>query len=66
MVSQAITLIGFFPLGPSLCLGDLDFASGGGGWVVVVVSEAWQAISVITQTRLAELHISAELSRPLG
>jgi len=31
----------------------------------VVLPEVWQAVSIITQTRLAELHISAEDSRPL-
>ena len=29
-----------------------------------VLASAWQAISILTQTRLAELHISAELPRP--
>ena len=30
----------------------------------VVLASAWQTISIITQTRLAELYISAERSRP--
>jgi hypothetical protein len=30
----------------------------------VVLARAWQALSIITQTRLAELYISAERPRP--